>query len=177
MVTAMRATFRHLATLTLLALCPWLQAAEGVELFVIDDGRELVGTYDEAVGKLSVLTPNGYIVVDVAKERIVRRKPAVIPDYGAASGAAEGAGQAAVAPVAATPRPVAKAPAPPAAVPQKGGPDGTQLMDFARQFIQLQQAAAAGDPAAAKQLQQLQQLRQQAEGQLEQRNRNRKSER
>lgn len=177
MVTAMSGPFRHLATLTLLALCTWLQAVEDVELFVLDDGRELVGTYDETAGKLSVLTPNGYIVVDVAKERIGRRKPAVIPDYGAASGVAEGAAQAAVAPVMAMPRPVAKAPTPPAAVPQKGGPDGTQLMDFARQFIQLQQAAAAGDPVAAKQLQQLQQLRQQVEGQLEQRNRNRRSER
>lgn len=154
----MNPPFRRLATLLLMAMCPWSLMAEDVELFYLDDGRELVGTYDAAAGKLSVITSNGYIVVDVAKESIVRRKPAVIPEYSAPPAPAEDAGQVTALPVRAAhpvPKPVAKAQEPPMGLPQQSALN----LDFARQkLIQLQQAAAAGNPAAQQQLQQAEKL-------------------
>lgn len=46
------------------------------EKFTLADGRELIGTYDEARHLLSVVTPNGRAVIEVRLEQIKLRAPA-----------------------------------------------------------------------------------------------------
>jgi hypothetical protein len=178
-----RQTVRALARVLIVAACAWTLPAEEVEQFTLTDGREIIGSYDEAKGRLTALTPSGRIMVDVAKEQIAKRKPAVVPDYAgpppappapAPAATAAAKPEAPAAPMPARPKPaVMPVPGQAGDGQQARDPRRKQMMDLARQMAELQPAIAEGDAAAAKQMKQLrqqlealvQQARQPANGQ------------
>ncbi len=68
MLTAEPAMRLVLIMLAVFAVQGWAE-----EKFTLADGRELIGTYDEAKHLLSVITPNGRAVIEIKPEQIKLR--------------------------------------------------------------------------------------------------------